>query len=72
MNAKAKTPKKSQNNRAPKTEEQKDKDFQEAFEKLCEKHGRGITAIPSLRFSQERNEFGIVVNMSIHRLPPPE
>ena len=50
-----------------KTEEEKDQDFLDAYKKLCEKHKRGLTATPSWRFSQDGNDFRLVINMQVSR-----
>ena len=53
--------------KAEKTEEQKDQDFLEAFKKLCDKHERGLSASPSWRFSQDGNDFRLVISMAVNR-----
>ena len=50
-----------------KTEEEKDQEFLDAYKKLCEKHKRGLTATPSWRFSQDGNDFRLVINMQVSR-----
>ena len=53
-----------------KTEEEKDQEFLEAYKKLCDKHKRGLTATPSWRFSQDGNDFRLVINLAVNRWPP--
>jgi hypothetical protein len=55
---------------AIKTEEQKDQDFLDAYKKLCEKHQRGLSASPSWRYSQDGNDFRLVINLSVTRMQP--
>lgn len=66
--AKKKAQKKAQNHRAPKTPEQKDQAFLDEYKKLCEKHSRGLSAAPSWRFSQDGNDFRLVINMQVTRM----
>ena len=54
-------------NKNTKTEEQKDQEFLEAYKKLCDKHKRGLSATPAWRFSQDGNDFRLVVNLAISR-----
>ncbi|KKL59596.1 hypothetical protein LCGC14_2213760 [marine sediment metagenome] len=50
-----------------KTEEEKDQDFLDAYKKLCDKHKRGLSASPAWRFSQDGNDFRLIINMGIQR-----
>ena len=68
--AKKKAQKKEQKNSHPtKPEEVRDREFEAAYKKLCEKHQRGLTATPSWRFSQDGNDFRLIINMVINRWP---
>lgn len=65
--AKMKSQKRAQ---AIKTEEQKDQDFLDAYKKLCDKHQRGLSAAPSWRYSQDGNDFRLVINFTVTRAQP--
>ena len=70
MATKEKVQKKSQNNSKPlETEELKDKAFLDAYQELCDKHRRGLTASPSWRFSQDGRDFRLVIDLAVNRWP---
>jgi len=55
------------NKKVLRTEEQKDQEFLEAYKKLCDKHKRGLSFIPGWRFSQDGNDFRLIVNIQVSR-----
>ena len=52
-----------------KTEEEKDQEFFDAYKKLCDKYKRGLSAVPAWRFSQDGNDFRLVINLAVNRWP---
>lgn len=54
------------------TEEEKDQAFLSDYQKVCNKHRRGLQASPAWRFSQDGNDFRLVINMSVQRWPVEE
>ena len=66
--AKKKAQKKAQNNSAPKTEDQIDQEFLEAYRKLCDEHKRGLTASPAWRYSEDGNDFRLQLQLSVNRM----
>ena len=50
-----------------KTEEEKDQDFLDAYNKLCEEHKRSLGAIPGWRFSSDGNDYRVVIQMQVQR-----
>ena len=48
-------------------EEKKDKEFVDAYNKLCEKHKRTIRAVPAWRFSQDGNDFRLIIEIHVVR-----
>ena len=48
-------------------EEKKDEQFLAEYKLLCEKHKRGITVVPGWRFSQDGNDFRLVLNTGVAR-----
>ncbi len=65
-----KRPRKQKKIASSKTEQQIDKDFLDDYKKLCKKYRRGLLASPFYRYSEERREFGTVINLSVDRWKP--
>ena len=53
--------------KAKKNEDDIDKKFLEEYQELCEKHKRGLSAVPGWRHSQDGNDFRLVVNIGVQR-----
>jgi len=51
----------------PLTEEEKDQKFLEEYEKVCKKHNRRILGSPNWRYSQDGNDFRLVINLVVAR-----
>ncbi len=51
------------------TEQKKDEAFLADYQKLCNKYKRGLQASPAWRFSQDGNDFRLVINLSVQRWP---
>lgn len=49
-------------------EELKDKEFADAYNKLVEKYKRAFAPIPAWRFSQDGNDFRLIIETRIVRL----
>ena len=54
------------------TEEEKDEQFVEAYNKLCEKHGRSIITAPTWRFSADGNDFRLALVTKVNRMGEPK
>lgn len=53
----------------PKTEQQKAKDFFNAYGELCIKHGYQIIVSPAWKYSHDNNDFRLVLQESVGKLP---
>ena len=62
-----KSEKKAKKVQASKSEEQKDQDFLTAYEVLCKRHRRELNATPGFRFSQDGNDYRVVIQMQVAR-----
>ena len=51
------------------TEEEKDQKFLEVYQQLCEKYKRGIQASPAWRYSEDGNDFRLIINITVSRWP---
>jgi len=50
-----------------KTEDEKDVLFWEEYQELCKNYKRGLTTTPAWRFSEDGNDFRLVINISVSR-----
>ena len=49
------------------TEEQKDEKFLAEYEKLCAKDKRNVIGVPGWRFSQDGNDYRLVIELKVAR-----
>ena len=49
------------------TKEEKDQKYLDEYEKLCVKHNRRIMASPNWRYSEDGNDFRLIINLSVMR-----
>ncbi len=66
-NAAKKSVKKAKKVQANKSEEQKDQDFLTAYQLICKRHRRELNGTPGFRFSQDGNDYRVVIQMQVAR-----
>jgi hypothetical protein len=61
--------KKVEGNAEPKTEQELAQEFVAEYGKLCQKYGFQIVVTPAWKVSQETNDWRLVLQSSVGRLP---